>query len=61
MESINSNGKVFTGKWAETAARLGLAKPTKEMVKKEEKKEVKKAPAKAEPKKVVKKAPKKKK
>lgn len=31
MESIHkTSGKVFTGKFAETAVRLGLAKPVKE-------------------------------
>jgi hypothetical protein len=27
MKSISKRGKVFTGKFAETAARLGLAEP----------------------------------
>lgn len=30
MESISRRGKVFTGKFAETAARIGLAKVVEE-------------------------------
>ena len=30
MESISRSGKVFTGKFAETAARIGLAKVVEE-------------------------------
>jgi hypothetical protein len=46
MESISRSGKVFKGKFAETAARIGLAKPTGEVKAPKKKAPKKKAPKK---------------
>jgi hypothetical protein len=43
MKSISKKGKIFTGKFAETAVRVGIAKPVEtEIIEPEIKRKVKK-------------------